>query len=189
MQIVVIVTALLNVIVRIVKMFRSKKTTDRSNVDRESPVGSSPARQPKQGEWTPPRDEPSTRADSPRPPTMPIPTTTGTDGGIGALFKKKQSNVIVQAAGEVVHVLPDDSYDLDGSGLHQNFLVELMGNVTVKVSHNLEFGRIPISKGDIVSFKGEYEWSEKGGTIHWTHHDPKGWHEDGWVEINGQRFG
>ena len=118
-----------------------------------------------------------------------MPAPTGTDGGIGVLFKKKQSNVIVQAAGEVVHVLPDDNYDLDGSGLHQNFLVELMGNVTVKISHNLNFGRVPISKGEIVSFKGEYEWTEQGGTIHWTHHDPKEWHEDGWIEVGGQKYG
>ena len=121
---------------------------------------------------------------------MPVPASPkGTDGGIGTLFKQKKSDVIVQAAGEVVHILPDDNDDTDGSGLHQSFLVELLGNLTIKISHNIKFGRIPVSKGDIISFKGEYEWTEKGGTIHWTHHDPKGWHEDGWVELNGQRYG
>lgn len=48
---------------------------------------------------------------------------------------------------------------------------------------------MPAREGTIVSFRGEYEFNEKGGTIHWTHHDPKQWHEDGWIEVDGKRFG
>jgi len=42
--------------------------------------------------------------------------------------------------------------------------------------------------GDTVSFYGEYVWNEKGGVIHWTHHDPAGKHKTGWVRHNGERY-
>ena len=42
--------------------------------------------------------------------------------------------------------------------------------------------------GDTVSFKGEYEWNEQGGLIHWTHHDPDGRHEPGWIKHGGRTY-
>ncbi|MEL7054408.1 MAG: DUF3465 domain-containing protein, partial [Cyanobacteria bacterium J06588_5] len=42
--------------------------------------------------------------------------------------------------------------------------------------------------GDRVSVKGEYEWNDRGGLIHWTHHDPRNVHEGGWIDHNGLRY-
>lgn len=127
-----------------------------------------------------PRSTPRTR----KPRTQPKVTSDS----IVELFQAHRSDAIVTATGTVTRLLPDDLHDLDGSGKHQQFLVDVPGDVTVKIAHNLAFGRVPVRVGDRVRFRGEYEWNDRGGCIHWTHHDPKGWHEDGWIEHQGKRF-
>jgi hypothetical protein len=110
-------------------------------------------------------------------------------GAIEGLFRRRESDAIVTASGTIVKLLRDDLDDTDGSGQHQQFLVEVDGaDVTVKISHNLDFGRVPVREGDAVRFRGEYEYNDRGGCVHWTHHDPKGWHEDGWIEHRGRRY-
>jgi len=39
-----------------------------------------------------------------------------------------------------------------------------------------------------ITIRGEYEWNDKGGVIHWTHRDPRGRHENGWIQFNGIRY-
>ena len=39
-----------------------------------------------------------------------------------------------------------------------------------------------------VAFHGVYEWNDKGGVVHWTHHDPQGQHEAGWVRHRGRTY-
>ena len=41
--------------------------------------------------------------------------------------------------------------------------------------------RIPLSLGDRIQFRGVYEWNDLGGLVHWTHHDPLGIEDGGWV--------
>jgi hypothetical protein len=79
----------------------------------------------------------------------------------------------------VIRVLADD---LDGSR-HQRFIVQLASGQTLLITHNIDIApRISgLKAGDSVSFNGEYVWNEKGGVIHWTHHDPQGRHVAGWV--------
>lgn len=95
-------------------------------------------------------------------------------------YHDKQSNVQVQGVGKVIRILPDDN---DGSR-HQKFLLKLPSKLTLLVAHNIDLSkRIDgLKEGDDVEFYGEYEWNNKGGVLHWTHHDPKGKHKDGWLK-------
>ena len=108
------------------------------------------------------------------------------DDPIGRAFASGASDVQVEGEGTVVRVLPDD---LNGSR-HQRFIVQLASGQTLLVSHNIDLApRIDALKpGDSVRFNGEYEWNEKGGVIHWTHHDPQGRHVAGWVMHNGKTY-
>ena len=40
----------------------------------------------------------------------------------------------------------------------------------------------------MIEFYGEYEWNEKGGVVHWTHRDPRGNHESGWLKHKGSTY-
>lgn len=173
------IATLINALVRIFGLFKKKSTTttSRTSDGPRPPVSSAPPRSR--------QSAPPARADTSAP------SATGSDGGIPALFKNKQSDRIVQASGTVVKVLPDDEDTSDGSEMHQKFLVELSDRdrTTIKIAHNLKFGRVPVREGEVVSFRGEYEYTDFGGTVHWTHKDPRGTHEDGWIEYNGKQYG
>ena len=101
-------------------------------------------------------------------------------------YKSRASNLQVSGSGEVIRILPDD---LDGSR-HQKFILKLSSGQTLLMAHNIDLApRITsLQAGDRIDFYGEYEWNSKGGVMHWTHHDPSGRHEDGWLVHNGRKF-
>ena len=113
-------------------------------------------------------------------------TTVSSDAVLEAAFRDRRSDLQIEGRGTVVHILPDD---MKGSR-HQRFLLDLASGQTLLVAHNIDLApRISdLRKGDEVRFYGEYEWNDKGGVIHWTHHDPRGSHPGGWLEHNGQRY-
>lgn len=110
---------------------------------------------------------------------------TGT-ARIQQAYQQRQSDIQVQGAGEVIAILKDDN---EGSR-HQKFILELNNGHTVLIAHNIDLAPwIPnIQKGDVVEFFGEYEYSKKGGVIHWTHHDPSRKHVDGWLKHQGRTY-
>ena len=101
-------------------------------------------------------------------------------------YRQGQSDVMVEGVGWVTRLLADD---LEGSR-HQRFILQLASGQTLLVSHNIDVApRInSLRVGDEVRFRGEYEWNDRGGIVHWTHNDPKGWHPDGWLIHNQVRY-
>ncbi len=111
-------------------------------------------------------------------------TATVTDSSqIITAFDRQKSDVQVEGGGTVVKVLKDDT---KGSQ-HQKFIVEVEPGHTVLIAHNIDLApRVAgIKEGDTVTFYGEYEYNDRGGVIHWTHHDPGGRHPDGWIKHKG----
>jgi len=107
-------------------------------------------------------------------------------GPIAGAFDAKQSGRQVTGEGVVTRILADDH---DGSR-HQRFILELDSGQTLLIAHNVDLApRIgALREGDAVSFHGVYEWNDRGGVIHWTHHDPQGQHTPGWLRHNGRTY-
>jgi hypothetical protein len=99
-------------------------------------------------------------------------------------FEEQEDEIWVEADGVVQRTLADDN---EGSR-HQKFIVDLDG-FTVLISHNIDLApRIPLSRGDRVVFRGLYEWNDRGGVVHWTHHDPQGRKPGGWITRDGETY-
>lgn len=101
-------------------------------------------------------------------------------------FEQKQSDIFVEGYGTVKKILPDDNK----GARHQKFLVTISDKQTLLFAHNIDLApRIDnITVGDIVTFRGEYVYNPKGGVMHWTHHDPKGNIEGGWIKHNEKKY-
>lgn len=112
--------------------------------------------------------------------------TAGSDSALQNAIDNQQSNAQVAGAGEVIKVLADD---LKGSR-HQRFILKIASGTTLLVAHNIDLAsRIDgLNVGDTVEFYGVYEFNNKGGVIHWTHHDPRGQHPGGWLKHNGSTY-
>jgi len=85
----------------------------------------------------------------------------------------------------VKRLLADDH---DGSR-HQRFILQLGNRDTLLIAHNIDLAeRIPLGLGDRVSFRGMYEWNDLGGLVHWTHHDPMGIEDGGWIRYRRKTY-
>lgn len=101
-------------------------------------------------------------------------------------FNNEESIIQVSGSGKIKKILPDDN---EGSR-HQKFIIELGSGQTILISHNIDIAKKinSLQIGDEIEFYGEYEWNSKGGVVHWTHHDPNGSHEDGWLKHGGRIY-
>jgi hypothetical protein len=101
-------------------------------------------------------------------------------------FNNRQSDIQLRGAGVVVKVLRDDT----SGSRHQKMLLEMPSGQTILIAHNIDLApRIKgLREGDTVEFYGEYEYTAKGGVVHWTHRDPGGRHEHGWLKHNGKTY-
>lgn len=178
------------------------------NTPQQSTQTTQPPAQTKQAPTQPRTTEPETpqpTQPAPRQTSEPAPKQTSTttptpkqstpisskpkaqsDGGIAELFRKQQSDTWVEASGTVKKILPDDS---DGDK-HQRFIVRLSTDIEILIAHNIDVGaRVPVNEGDSVTFRGEYEYTDKGGTVHFTH-APKYERKQpgGWIEHKGKKY-
>ncbi len=73
---------------------------------------------------------------------------------------------------------------------HEYFHVVCQGQ-RLEVVQNLNCSpNVPVQPGDAIELHGELvPHGSHGALMHWTHHDPSGRHEDGWVLDHGQRYG
>lgn len=130
-------------------------------------------------------DPPAVGSDSSPPTETTADRARISDDAIRRLIEGEISGEMVTVEAEVVKVLPDDN---EGSR-HQRLLLALESGGTVLIAHNIDLAqRVPTEEGDVLKVRGQYEWNEKGGVIHWTHHDPKNWREGGWIELDGERY-
>ena len=42
--------------------------------------------------------------------------------------------------------------------------------------------------GDRVQVRGLYEWNDLGGLVHWTHDDPLGHEDGGWLRYRRKTY-
>lgn len=97
-------------------------------------------------------------------------------------YSIEDDSTIITDNGFVTRIYADD---LEGYR-HQRFIVRLRTNQTLLIVHNIDLvERVPVLIDDYIGFRGEYEYNEKGGLVHWTHHDPVGEHEPGWIRHAG----
>ncbi len=99
---------------------------------------------------------------------------------------RRLSDVWVEGEGVVVRRLRDD----DRGHRHQRFILRLANGRSLLVVHNIDLApRIDdLRPGERVQFVGEFVDNPKGGLIHWTHHDPSGRLEGGWLKYGGKTY-
>ena len=97
---------------------------------------------------------------------------------MAARYGKQDDGRWIEDSGQVRRLIADDA---DG-GRHQRFVLELPQRHTVLIAHNIDVAaRIPAGIGDRIGFRGLYEWNDQGGVVHWTHADPLGEQDGGWI--------
>lgn len=115
-------------------------------------------------------------------------TQSPNDAALCAAYTAGRSHVEVVADGTVTRIFGVRQGRVSP---HEGFLFRLGSgcSVIVRVEANTDFtGPIPLTPGQHVTVKGEYEYYPIGGVIHWTHRDPRGRHEGGYVATGGHIY-
>jgi len=100
-------------------------------------------------------------------------------------YSLENDSTMIEDVGVVIKILTDD---LEGDE-HQRFIISLNCKQSLLIVHNIDLvDRIPIHAGDLIEFKGEYEFNDLGGLVHWTHRDPNRKHESGWIKHAGNLY-
>jgi hypothetical protein len=117
-------------------------------------------------------------------------TDDSSNGAVYEAWREERSRVEVTAHGAVARILGERG---GPSGPHLGLLLHLSGGegrgLTVRVEDNLDLtGPIALREGEAITVRGEYIYDPRGGLIHYTHRDPRGRHEAGYVEVDGRIY-
>ena len=117
-------------------------------------------------------------------PPSPLPSFTHAVD-VETVYQQRLSGIAVEVSGRVERLFPDDQ---EGSH-HQRFILRLPAGRTILIAHNIDLApRVPVSPDDAITVRGEYEYNEKGGVIHWTHRDPEGKRPGGWIWFHDREY-
>lgn len=100
-------------------------------------------------------------------------------------YDKVDTGQWIEASGLVKRLLSDDN---NGSR-HQRMILDMRNGQTLLIAHNIDLAsRVPVGLGDRVHFRGMYEWNDMGGLVHWTHHDPLGVEDGGYIRFRTRLY-
>ena len=81
-------------------------------------------------------------------------------------------------------------YGSNTHALHERFRVRSDDGHALDIVDNVRLApRVPVVPGDRVFLQGELiPCGSHGPLLHWTHHDPRHLHPDGFIELDGRRY-
>jgi hypothetical protein len=80
------------------------------------------------------------------------------------------------------------------TGRHEDFIIEVSSGAgeqqLIHVAHNIDIApEVPLQEGMDIIVHGELDIDRSGPVIHFTHHDPRGRHQPGFIRIkNGPTY-
>lgn len=100
-------------------------------------------------------------------------------------FYEQRTGIVVEVTGKITRILGDNETDSD----YQWFEIKTPNGQRILVGHNNGVSDpIPFSVLDEVTVRGEYAWTEKGGTIRGTQRDNSLNRRHGWIALNDKRY-
>lgn len=100
-------------------------------------------------------------------------------------YRYHQTGMMAEVTGTVARILAVDKDD----PRNQKFIMRLTNGQSLLVLHDQVSGdRVPIKVDDTVLVRGEYQWTETGGTLRFTQRDYSPRRMHGWIEHQGRRY-
>lgn len=94
------------------------------------------------------------------------------------------------AFGATVLTRPHFFYGANTHSMHEAFGVVADDGHRVEIVDNVDLApRVPVSPGDHIRVQGELvPAARRGPLVHYTHHDPRHHHPDGFIELRGRVY-
>ena len=85
---------------------------------------------------------------------------------------------------------PHFFYGSHTHAMHEAFYVNSDDGRALEIVDNVALApTVPVAVGDRIRLKGELVPDARPGPlVHWTHHDPRGRHAGGYIDLNGRRY-